>query len=134
MQLTVLSLVAVAGALAAPRAPRALGEPRASASGNVSARAILAARQASDGRRLYLKNCRTCHGATGNPSSENREKYPKIRTLNDAAFLAKLSDDSLLTVLKKGKGTDMKSWSDKLSEPEMRAVIAYVRTLVTKKP
>ena len=86
-----------------------------------------------DGRMLYLKNCRTCHGATGQPSGENKEKYPKIKALNDAAFLKGISDDSLLTVLKKGKGTDMKSWSDKLNPAEMAAVIKYVRTLPDRK-
>jgi mono/diheme cytochrome c family protein len=86
-----------------------------------------------DGRLLYLKNCRTCHGATGQPSAENKEKYPKIKALNDASFLAGLSDDSLLTVLKKGKGKDMLSWTDKLSPADMAAVIKYVRTLPTKR-
>ena len=88
----------------------------------------------ADGRMLYLKNCRTCHGATGQPSGETKEKYPKIKALNDAAFLATISDDSMLTILKKGKGKDMKSWKDELTLPEMTAVVAYVRTLPTKKP
>ena len=88
-----------------------------------------ASSQDADGKVLYLKNCRQCHGATGQPSGENKEKYPKIKTLKDAAFLATISDDSMLTVLKKGKGTDMKSWSDKLNPAEMAAVIKYVRTL-----
>lgn len=89
--------------------------------------------QDGDGRLPYLKNCRTCHGATGLPSGENKAKYPKIKALNDSSFLAHISDDSMLTVLKKGKGKDMKSWSDKLSEPEMKAVIKYVRTLPGKR-
>ena len=67
------------------------------------------------------------------PAGENREKYPKIKALNDAAFLAGLSDDSILTVLKKGKGKDMKSWTDKLNPAEMVAVVKYVRTLPSKK-
>ena len=67
------------------------------------------------------------------PSDENKEKYPKIKALNDAVFLAKLSDDSLLTVLKKGKGKDMKAWGEKLNPAEMVAVAKYVRTLPTKK-
>jgi mono/diheme cytochrome c family protein len=91
------------------------------------------ARQEPDGRLLYLKNCRTCHGATGLPSDENKEKYPKIKALNDAAFLGTLSDDSILTVLKKGKGKDMKAWNEKLNPAEMVSVVKYVRTLPTKK-
>ena len=41
---------------------------------------------------LYLQNCRSCHGATGMPSGENKEKYPKIKALNDSAFIAGLSE------------------------------------------
>ena len=89
--------------------------------------------QEPDGRLLYLKNCRTCHGATGLPSDENKEKYPKIKALNDAVFLRALSDDSILTVLKKGKGKDMKAWGEKLNPAEMVSVVKYVRTLPTKK-
>ena len=117
--LVTLSIVAVAGARE---------ELRSSA---VTVASIV--RQEPDGRLLYLKNCRTCHGATGLPSDENKEKYPKIKALNDAVFLGKLSDDSILTVLKKGKGKDMKAWGEKLNPAEMVSVVKYVRTLPTKK-
>ncbi|MEK7401596.1 MAG: hypothetical protein AABZ80_04450, partial [Gemmatimonadota bacterium] len=33
----------------------------------------------------------------------------------------------------KGKGKDMKSWGDILTEPEMAAVVKYVRTLSAEK-
>ncbi|MEX1186853.1 MAG: cytochrome c [Gemmatimonadaceae bacterium] len=82
-----------------------------------------------DGQMLYRRNCRTCHGAAGEPSAETRRKYPTIKVLNDSAFLAGLSDDSILVVLRNGKGKDMKSWSDVLTEEEMAAVVQYVRTL-----
>lgn len=85
--------------------------------------------QAIDGKKLFLKNCRQCHGATGEPNSENKAKYPKIKSLNDAKFLTSLPDDSILTVMKKGAGKDMKGFGDKLSDEEMRAVLQYVRTL-----
>ena len=87
------------------------------------------AAQVDEGRIIYRKNCRTCHGATGEPSAETRKKYPTIKALNDSAFLAGLSDDSLLVVLRNGKGKDMKSWSDILTESEMVAVVRYLRTL-----
>jgi mono/diheme cytochrome c family protein len=89
--------------------------------------------QEADGRKLYLKNCRQCHSATGEPSKENKTKYPKIKSLNDATFLVSLSDDSILTVMKKGAGKDMKSFRDKLSDAEMVAVLKYVRTLPKEK-
>jgi mono/diheme cytochrome c family protein len=124
----VVAACLTAGAVVAAAPSRSFARPIPTS----SVSAIAPNGQDADGRLLYLKNCRTCHGATGLPSAENKDKYPKIKALNDASFLAGLSDDSLLTVLKKGKGKDMKSWADKLSQPEMVAVIKYVRTLPKK--
>ena len=84
-------------------------------------------------RTLYLKNCRQCHGATGEPSSETKNKYPKIKSLNDSAFLASMPDDSILTVIRKGAGKDMKSFGDRLTKEEMAGVLKYVRTLPFRK-
>lgn len=89
--------------------------------------------QGADGRMLYLKNCRQCHSATGMPSSETKAKYSKIKALNDSAFLASMSDDSVLTVIKKGAGKDMKPFADRMNNEEMIAVVKYVRTLPSKK-
>ena len=93
----------------------------------------LAMQQGADGRMLYLKNCRQCHSATGAPSSETKAKYAKIKSLNDSAFLASLPDYSILTVIKKGAGKDMKSFSDRMNNDEIVAVLKYVRTLPAKK-
>ena len=89
--------------------------------------------QGADGKLLYLKNCRQCHSATGAPSSDTKAKYTKIKALNDSVFLASMSDDSILTVIKKGAGKDMKSFSDRMNADEMLAVVKYVRTLPAKK-
>jgi mono/diheme cytochrome c family protein len=105
----------------------------AAAAGPPRSRDAYSSQQEADGRKLYLKNCRQCHSATGDPSAENKAKYPKIKSLNDAVFLASLSDDSVLAVMKKGAGKDMKSFRDKLSDAEMVAVLKYVRTLPKEK-
>ena len=91
--------------------------------------------QASDGKTLYESNCRKCHGVRGVPPKTIKEKFPKVQTL-DAAFLEKVTDDSLVKVMKTGvgKAEDMKSFKDKLNADEMAAVAAYIRELVTKKP
>ena len=85
--------------------------------------------QEADGKALYLKNCRQCHGATGVPSATNKAKYPKIRDLTDAEFMAKLSDDSVAHVVKHGKGKDMRPFEGKLTDDQIRAITQYVRTL-----
>ena len=90
--------------------------------------------QAPDGKALYEENCRKCHGVRGVPPKAIKEKFPKVQTF-DAAFLEKVSDDSLVKVMTKGvgKAEDMKSFKDKLSADEMAAVAKYVREIVTKK-
>ena len=89
--------------------------------------------QDADGKAIYLKQCRTCHGVTGEPSALNRDKYPKIQSFVDPKFFAKVSDDSLVAVLKKGVGKDMKSFEGKLTAQEMLAVAKYARTLAVAK-
>jgi len=86
-------------------------------------------RQGPDGQTLYREQCRTCHGVTGTPPRRAVTQYGTIPTLSDSAFLAARSDDSLVAVLANGVGKDMKSFKDKLTPEEMRAVVAYVRTL-----
>lgn len=119
----VFCIVGGAALIGAARSPT-----RAAASTNPAVTRALAQ---DEGQTLYRKNCRPCHGATGEPSAETRNKYPTIKTFSDSAFLAGLSDDSMLVVIRNGKGKDMKSWSDILTEPEMAAIVKYVRTLPT---
>lgn len=88
-----------------------------------------AAAQTPNGQSLYRENCRTCHGVTGKPTGMARSAYPKIPTFADSAFMARISDDSVVAVLTRGVGKDMKSFKGKLTPEEMRAVARYVRTL-----
>ncbi len=81
--------------------------------------------QAPDGQALYKQNCVACHGATGVPAPA-MAKALGIPTF-DATLLSKVSEDSMLAVLKNGAGKNMKSFKDKLSADQMAAVIKYVR-------
>jgi cytochrome c553 len=87
--------------------------------------------QVAQGKASYEENCRKCHGVRGVPPKAMQAKFPKIVTF-DAAFFAKRSDDSVVTVLTKGKNEDMKSFKDKLSHSQMVAVAAYIRTFGQK--
>ena len=90
-----------------------------------------AAAQAPDGKALYHENCKKCHGVLGTPPKTMKEQFPKIATF-DAAFIAKHSQDSIVTIMTKGKGEDMKPFKGKLTPAEMAAVAGYVRELATK--
>jgi mono/diheme cytochrome c family protein len=89
--------------------------------------------QEPDGQAVYREECKSCHGLNGVPPARAREQYKKIKALGDSGFVAKLSADSIVTILKKGIDKDMKSFKDKLSEPEMRAVAKYIKELAEKK-
>lgn len=88
--------------------------------------------QQPDGQAVYREECKSCHGANGVPPERARGKYKKIKTLGDSGFVSALSADSIVTILKKGIDKDMKSFADKLSEPEMRAVTTYIKDLAEK--
>src|SRR5665647_873725 len=92
-----------------------------------------AAAQAPDGPALYSANCKNCHGVLGTAPKAMKAKFPKIATF-DAAFIASRSEDSIVKVLTKGvgKAEDMKSFKDKLSHEEMKAVAKHVIELGKK--
>jgi len=87
--------------------------------------------QTADGEALYRQHCRTCHGAKGTPTQRILGLYPSLKSLADSALLAGISVDSIVAVLKKGQGKDMKSFSEKLTPDQMAAVARFVKTLAS---
>ncbi len=83
------------------------------------------------GKAPYEENCRKCHGVRGIAPKAMKAKFPKIATFNEE-FFDKRSGDSVVTILTKGKGQDMKSFKEKLSVAQMVAVAAYIRSFGTK--
>ena len=90
-----------------------------------------AATQAPDGMALFHENCKKCHGVIGKPPVAMQKKYEKIAEFN-AEFIAKRTVDSVVKVLTKGKGDDMKSFKDKMTPEEIAAVAKYVHELASK--
>ena len=89
-----------------------------------------AARQAVDGKAVYLKSCKECHGVLGAPTKASLRKYDKIQNFTDPEFFKKKQDSELLEAVEKGKGRDMKGFGEKLSKDEIKAVVEYIHTLV----
>jgi mono/diheme cytochrome c family protein len=83
------------------------------------------------GKVLYEANCRKCHGVRGVPPKTMKAKYEKIATF-DADFFKKHTDDSVVTILTKGKGEDMKSFKAKLTHEQMEQVADYIKSFVKK--
>jgi mono/diheme cytochrome c family protein len=88
--------------------------------------------QEVDGKSVYREECKECHGLNGTPPERARTKYKKIKAVGDSGFVTDLSEDSIVTILKKGIDKNMKSFSEKLSEPEMHAVTIYIKGLGEK--
>jgi mono/diheme cytochrome c family protein len=86
-----------------------------------------ASAQGADGKAVYDANCKKCHGATGKPAAAMVKMHPKLAAF-DAAFFAKRDDASVVDVLTKGKGPDMKAFPA-LSDAEKLAVSKYIHTL-----
>ena len=79
------------------------------------------------GADLYKAKCVMCHGADGlgaTPAGKNL----KATSFKDPA-IAKAPDAQLIASVKNGKGKMPASIGSKLTEDQLKAVIAYVRTL-----
>jgi mono/diheme cytochrome c family protein len=65
-----------------------------------------------------------CHGADGkgNPQMKN------VRDLTDAAWQRKVSDEQFIRTIKNGK-KPMPAYGAKMSDEQIKAVVAYVRSL-----
>lgn len=89
--------------------------------------------QQADGAAVYKAECKSCHGLNGVPPARAKEQYRKIKSLGQDGFVVQLSVDSIVTILKKGIDKDMKSFTGKLTDGEIRAVAVYIKELAEKK-
>ena len=82
---------------------------------------------APDGKEVYMKSCKTCHGAEGhgNPAIAKVMKV-EMKALGSKEVQAK-SDDDLKATITKGTGK-MKAVAG-LSAKQIDDVVAFVRTL-----
>lgn len=90
---------------------------------------------AANGKALYAKKCLNCHGATGKgdgPALAALKVKPK--DLSDKAYMAGLKDQYLADIVSKGgkalgKSPIMPAMNGKLSDGEIRDIVAFLRTL-----
>jgi len=88
-----------------------------------------ASARAAEAAELWTKNCAACHGKEGAGKAKLGTK-----DLSAAAKQDSFSDEKLFTELKDGmKDSDgkvrMKPFAAKLSDADLKALVAYVRTL-----
>jgi cytochrome c6 len=78
------------------------------------------------GADTYKARCLMCHGADGKAGTPAGMAF-KAAAFNDPAII-KISDADRIEIVKKGKGK-MPVFGDKLTDDQIKAVLAYVRTL-----
>lgn len=90
---------------------------------------------ADDAKDLWTANCAKCHGADGKGQTKVGQMLG-IRDFTDPKVQADIKDDAAFKALREGLKNDsgrtlMKPF-DALSDDQIKALIAYVRTLKAK--
>lgn len=89
----------------------------------------------SKGRELYLQRCNSCHGNLGRGDGPIAKSLsgPPPGDLTDGKWKHGDRPDQVVGVIGKGiPGTSMAAWAVAFSEPEIRALAAYVYHLEGK--
>ncbi len=81
----------------------------------------------------WTQSCASCHGADGAAHTKIGKRLG-VKDLTDAATQKTFTDAELFDHLKGGEvapdgKVKMKAFADKLSDDEIKAIVAYVRTL-----
>ena len=84
-------------------------------------------------QRAYLSNCASCHGANGHGSWRATIFLIRPRDLTDGKAMAQLPDEYVFSLIKNGGATigkpGMPAFGYHLTDDQIRALVAYVRTL-----
>ena len=88
--------------------------------------------RAADAKTNWENNCAQCHGATGKGDTK-MGKMLNAMDLTDPKKQSSFSDAQAVTAIKDGikqnGKTTMKAFGGKLSDQEIKALVAYVRSL-----
>ncbi len=88
--------------------------------------------RAGSAQENWNKDCAQCHGKTGAADTKMGKKL-NAKNLTDAKTQAGFTDADATKAIKEGIKEDgkskMKAFGDKLSDEEVAALVAYVRTL-----
>jgi mono/diheme cytochrome c family protein len=84
---------------------------------------------AADGAAIYKAKCASCHGADGSGQTAVG-KSMKLRDLRSPE-VQKQTDQDLVKITADGKGK-MPAYKGKLADDEIKALVAYMRSIATK--
>lgn len=111
------------------------GDSSKSSSKEILAQRFVDPRIFSQGKKLFFKNCASCHGQNAE-GDKNWRKLGKDRKfppppLNGTGHAWHHSTEVLVDIIKNGTindGGNMPAWKNKLSDLEIEAVLAYLKS------
>jgi uncharacterized membrane protein/mono/diheme cytochrome c family protein len=74
---------------------------------------------------FFQQHCVKCHGADGT-GSKVRRRQPEIPNFTDASWQARRSDAQLLASILDGKGQEMPTWREEITEDQAHRLVARV--------
>ncbi len=89
------------------------------------------------GSTLYGMHCAVCHGQAGRGDGPGaRALLQPMRDFTDAAAMRTVDDRFLFEIIKKGgsqfgRSNAMPAWGMKMSDDEIRALVAHIRSLTS---
>jgi cytochrome c6 len=89
--------------------------------------------RAADAKETWEKDCAKCHGADGAGKTKMGEKLG-VKDYTDAKVQADLKDEGMTKAIKEGvkekdsDKTKMKAFGDTLSDDEIKALVAQIRS------
>jgi mono/diheme cytochrome c family protein len=83
---------------------------------------------AEDAAKIFARSCAPCHGKEGTPNAMFTKQG--VRNFKDAAWQKATKDAEIEKTIKEGKkGTMMAAFEKQLSDKDIKALVAYIRTL-----
>jgi len=93
--------------------------------------AVAVSARAADAKANYEKDCAKCHGADGKGQTKMGQKLG-AKDYTDAKVQAEMKDDAAFKAIKEGlkdkDGKNLMKPSEGLSDDEIKALVAYMRT------
>ena len=88
----------------------------------------------ADGAAIFSEVCARCHGPEGEPDAANIARLG-VKPLTSDNVQHKLTDDDIRRqILRGSENKQMPSFAGALSDAQIDAVIAHVRTLGSRRP
>lgn len=93
-----------------------------------------------DGRALFEAHCAICHGPAGKGDGPGAKVIrQKMTDFSDPAAMHQVNDRFLFEIIQKGgsqfgRSNAMPAWGMKLTDGQIRAVVAYIRSLASEHP